>query len=104
MHYESTTVTRRTRILFPIITMINVGLLAPSCASLVVFLMFGNLIRECGVLQSLAETARGPLTNLITLLLGITISFSMKAETLVRPDTLLVMGMTYLLRLIDGME
>lgn len=92
MHYESTTVSRRTRILFPIITTVIVGLVAPSSASLVGFLMFGNLIRECGVLKSLAETAQGPLTNLVTLLLGITISFSMQAEAFVRPDTLLVMG------------
>ena len=54
--------------------------------------MFGNLIRECGVLQSLSETAQTTLTNLITLLLGITISFSMQAESFVRVDTLLVMG------------
>lgn len=92
MHYESTTVSRRTRILFPIITTVIVGLVAPSSASLVGFLMFGNLIRECGVLKSLAETAQGSLTNLITLLLGITISFSMQAEAFVRLDTLLVMG------------
>lgn len=92
MHYESTTASRRTRILFPIITTVIVGLVAPSSASLVGFLMFGNLIRECGVLKSLTETAQGPLTNLVTLLLGITISFSMQAEAFVRPDTLLVMG------------
>lgn len=91
MHYESSEVSQRTRILFPIITTIIVGLIAPSSASLVGFLMFGNLIRECGVLKTLAEAAQGPLTNLITLLLGITISFSMKAEDFVRWDTLLVM-------------
>ena len=54
--------------------------------------MFGNLIRECGVLNSLSETAQSTLTNLITLLLGITISFSMQAEAFVRLDTLLVMA------------
>lgn len=91
MQYESSAVSQRTRILFPIITTIIVGLIAPSSASLVGFLMFGNLIRECGVLKTLAEAAQGPLTNLITLLLGITISFSMKAEDFVRWDTLLVM-------------
>lgn len=92
MNYESKNVSQRTRILFPIITTVIVGLVAPSSASLVGFLMFGNLIRECGVLKNLSETAQGPLTNLITLLLGITISFSMKAEDFVRTDTLLVMG------------
>ena len=92
MDYKPGSVSKRTRILFPIIVTIIVGLIAPSSASLVGCLMFGNLIRECGVLQNLSETAQGPLTNLITLLLGITISFSMKAEDFVRLDTLLVMA------------
>ncbi|HKM35996.1 MAG TPA: sodium ion-translocating decarboxylase subunit beta [Lachnospiraceae bacterium] len=91
MEYRAGSVSRRTRILFPIVVTIIVGFVAPSSASLVGFLMFGNLIRECGVLQNLSETAQGPLTNLITLLLGITISFSMTAEAFVRVDTLLVM-------------
>lgn len=92
MDYKPGSVSKRTRILFPIIVTIIVGLIAPSSASLVGCLMFGNLIRECGVLQNLSETAQEPLTNLITLLLGITISFSMKAEDFVRLDTLLVMA------------
>ncbi len=91
MEYKAGSVSKRTRILFPIVVTIIVGFIAPSSASLVGFLMFGNLIRECGVLQNLSETAQGPLTNLITLLLGITISFSMTAEAFVRVDTLLVM-------------
>lgn len=92
MEYNPGAVSKRTKILFPIVVTIVVGLIAPSSASLVGFLMFGNLIRECGVLQNLSEAAQDPLTNLITLLLGITISFSMKAEDFVRPDTLLVMA------------
>ncbi|MBO5192500.1 MAG: sodium ion-translocating decarboxylase subunit beta [Lachnospiraceae bacterium] len=92
MEYKPGSVSKRTKILFPIVVTIIVGFIAPSSASLVGFLMFGNLIRECGVLQNLSEAAQGPLTNLITLLLGITISFSMSAEAFVRWDTLLVMG------------
>ena len=92
MSYESSSVSQRTRILFPIIVTIIVGLVAPSSASLVGFLMFGNLIRECGVLKTLSDAAQNILTNLITLLLGITISFSMQAESFVRVDTLLVMA------------
>ena len=91
MEYQSSSVSQRTRILFPVLTTIIVGLIAPSSASLVGFLMFGNLIRECGVLKTLSETAQTTLTNLITLLLGITISFSMQAELFVRWDTLLIM-------------
>lgn len=92
MPYTAQNVSRRTRILFPILTTVIAGFLAPSSAALAGFLMFGNLIRECGVLHALSETAQTTLTNLITLLLGITISFSMQAESFVRPDTLFIMG------------
>lgn len=93
MAYEPAKVSGRTRILFPILSTVAVGFLAPSAVSLVGFLMFGNLLRECGVLYSLADTARTTLTNLITLLLGITISSRMQAADFVRTDTLLIMGM-----------
>ena len=91
MHYSPGSVTRRMRIMFPIIVTIVAGLVAPSSVALVGFLMFGNLIRECGVLNSLSETAQKDLANLITLLLGITISFSMKAEQFVTVQTLLIL-------------
>lgn len=84
-------VTRTTRILFPILVTFLVGLVAPASVSLVGFLMFGNLLRECGVLGSLSDAAQTTLSNLITLLLGITISFSMRADAFVRVDTLLIM-------------
>lgn len=91
MHYSAGQVSRRTRILFPIIVSIVAGLVAPASVSLVGFLMFGNLIRECGVLDSLSQTAQHELANLITLLLGITISFSMRADQFVTPETLLIL-------------
>ena len=69
------------------------GLVAPASVSLVGFLMFGNLIRECGVLNRLSETAQNDLANLITLLLGITISFSMRAEHFVTLQTLMIMAL-----------
>lgn len=84
-------VTKTTRILFPIIVTFLVGLISPASVSLVGFLMFGNLLRECGVLGNLSDTAQTSLANLITLLLGITISFSMRADAFVRFDTLLIM-------------
>lgn len=84
-------VTKTTRILFPIIVTFLVGLISPASVSLVGFLMFGNLLRECGVLGNLSDTAQTSLANLITLLLGITISFSMRADAFVRLDTLLIM-------------
>ena len=91
MKYEPASVSKKTRIIFPIAVTLVVGLVAPSSVALVGFLMFGNLIRECGVVNTLSETAQNALANLITLLLGITISFSMQAERFVTVDTLLIM-------------
>ena len=91
MEYSASSVSKRARIAFPIAVTIVVGLVAPSSVALVGFLMFGNLIRECGVLNTMSETAQTTLANLITLLLGITISFSMKADQFVTKDTLLIM-------------
>ena len=91
MRYEPGKVSRATRIAFPIVVTVLVGMIAPSSVALVGFLMFGNLIRECGCLNSLSDTAQNTLSNLITLLLGITISFSMQADVFVTLDTLLIM-------------
>ena len=92
MNYQASSVSNRVRIAFPIVVTFIVGLIAPTSVSLVGFLMFGNLIRECGVLGTMSETAQNTLANLITLFLGITISFSMQAESFVRTDTLLIMA------------
>lgn len=92
MEYTPGTVSKGMRIAFPILTTFLVGLVAPQSVALVGFLMFGNLIRECGVLGTLSDTAQNVLANLITLLLGLTISFSMRAEAFVNVDTLLIMG------------
>lgn len=80
------------KIIFPIAVTFISGILAPMSVSLIGFLMFGNLIKESGVLQKLSDTAGDTMTNLITLLLGITISFSMRAEVFVKKETLLVMA------------
>lgn len=91
MEYNPKNVTKTTKILFPIFVTIIAGLIAPASVSLVGFLMFGNLIRECGVLDSLSKTAQDGLANLITLLLGITIAFSMHYEAFVTLNTLVIM-------------
>ena len=80
MPYRPQGVTRRMRILFPIVVTVIAGLVAPASVALVGFLMFGNLIRECGVLSTLSHTAQNELANLITLLLGITIAFGCPPE------------------------
>ena len=91
MEYNPANVSKVTRILFPIIVTFVVGFVSPQSVSLVGFLMFGNLLRECGVLGTLSDTAQNNLANLITLLLGLTISFSMRAEDFVKVDTLFIM-------------
>lgn len=91
MDYSPSQVSKGVRIAFPIVVTFIVGLIAPSSVALVGFLMFGNLLRECGVLSSLSDTAQNILANLVTLFLGITISFSMQAEAFVKVDTLLIM-------------
>ena len=91
MEYNPKSVNKQLRIAFPIAVTIIVGLISPQSVALVGFLTFGNLLRECGVLGSLRQTAQNEFANIITLLLGITISFSMRAEQFVNPATLMIM-------------
>ena len=93
MPYNPQSVSRPLRILFPIFVTVVAGVAAPASASLVGFLMFGNLIRECGVLDALSRTAQTSLANLITLLLGLTVAVSMRAEDFLRPETLLILAL-----------
>ncbi|MBQ9778107.1 MAG: sodium ion-translocating decarboxylase subunit beta, partial [Clostridia bacterium] len=93
MPYEAKEVSKLTRILFPIVITVIAGLVAPESVSLIGFLMFGNLILECGVLDSLSETAQKVLANLITIFLGITIASQMQAEQFLQPATLLILGL-----------
>ncbi len=93
MPYKQKTVSKTTRILFPIIITIIAGLVSPNSVALVGFLMFGNLIRECGVLNSLSDTAQKVLANLITIFLGITIATQMRYDAFLKPETLLILGL-----------
>ena len=100
MEYKPATVSKRTRILFPIVILMIAALVAPGSAELIFFLMFGNLIRECGVLNSLSETAQNVLANLVTIFLGISIASQMEAEKFLAPETLLILGLGLFLSLI----
>lgn len=91
MPYKAKQVSKTTRILFPIIITIIAGIVSPNSVALVGFLMFGNLIRECGVLDSLSETAQKVLANLITIFLGITVASQMQYESFLKFDTLLIL-------------
>ena len=79
MSYEKGSVSQLTKILFPIVVTIIAGMVAPASVALVGFLMFGNLLRECGVLNALSETAQNVLANLITIVLGLTVAGQMTA-------------------------
>jgi len=87
------TVSQRTKILFPIITVLVVGLLAPKATPLIGCLMFGNLLRECGAVESLSQTAQNELANIVTILLGITVGGMMAGTEFLRPETILVFAL-----------
>ncbi len=93
MPYEAKSVSKTVRILFPIVVTVIAGLVAPRSVSLVGFFMFGNLLRECGVLNSLSETAQNVLANLITIFLGITIATKMQADAFLSFGTLMVIAL-----------
>jgi oxaloacetate decarboxylase beta subunit len=101
MSYTEKKVSRTTKILFPIIISIVACIFAPSAGALIGFLMFGNLIRECGVLDSISETAQKVLANLITIFLGITIAFNMHASQFLALETLLIMGLGLVAFIVD---
>ena len=101
MPYEQKEVSKTTRILFPIVITVVAGLVAPASVALVGFLMFGNLIRECGVMNSISETAQNALANLITIFLGITIALKMQADQFLQFETLLIMGLGLVAFIVD---
>ena len=93
MEAQAKTTSKTSLILFPIIVTIIAGIVAPSAIALIGFLMFGNLIRECGVLNKLSLAAQNELASLVTILLGISIASTMTAERFVRLDTLMIIGL-----------
>jgi oxaloacetate decarboxylase beta subunit len=101
MPYEPKSVSKLTKILFPIIITAVAGIFAAESVYLVGFLMFGNLIRECGVLDSLSETAQKVLANLITIFLGITIASRMHYSEFLNANTLLILGLGLVAFIVD---
>ena len=101
MPYEQKSVSKLTRVMFPIIITIVASAIIPQATALIGFLMFGNLIRECGVLNSLSDTAQNVLANLITIFLGITIALKMQADQFLQVETLLIMGLGLVAFIVD---
>ncbi len=81
---------QKVKILFPIMTILVVGLICPMATPLIGCLMFGNLLRECGVTKGLSASAQNELANIVTILLGITVGGMMSGTEFLKPETLLV--------------
>jgi len=88
---KSLKVNKTARIIFPILVTIIASLIAPSAAALIGFLMFGNLLRECGVLNSISKTVQTELANIVTILLGLSIGSTMTADKFLQPRTLYIL-------------
>ncbi len=93
MEYKEIKISKTVKILFPILVTIIAGIIAPISVTLIGLLMFGNLIREAGVLERLSKSAQNELANLVTLLLGITIGSTMQAEAFISWDTAMILGL-----------
>ena len=93
MEYKPATVSKKAKIIFPIVVTFIAGLVAPMSVSLVGFLMFGNLLRECGVLNNLSDTAQNALCNIVTIMLGTTVGATANGEIFLRVQTLAIIAM-----------
>jgi oxaloacetate decarboxylase beta subunit len=101
MPYSQREVSKTTRVLFPIVVTILVSLLAPVASPLIATLMFGNLMRESGVVERLSRAAQNEIANVTTIFLGLTIGATMTGEGFIRLDTLLILGMGLLAFVLD---
>ncbi|MBI2525883.1 MAG: sodium ion-translocating decarboxylase subunit beta [Candidatus Rokubacteria bacterium] len=93
MPARARTVSRRARVVFPIATILVVGLVAPKATPLIGTLMFGNLLREAGVLERLSQAAQNEMANIVTILLGLTVGGMMAARDFLRPETIMIYAM-----------
>nr|WP_248629803.1 sodium ion-translocating decarboxylase subunit beta [Enterococcus cecorum] len=102
MHYQAKNVSQTAKIIFPIVICVIAGIIAPVSLPLVGFLMFGNLLRECGVLDRLSLSAQNELVNLVSILLGIAVSVKMQYSEFLRWDTLMVIALGLVAFIMDS--
>lgn len=93
MEYTDRKVSKRAKILFPIVVTLFAGFVAPASVALIGFLMFGNLLRESGVVDRLAKGAQNELANIVTILLGLAISVTLDGERFLQTSTMMILGM-----------
>ncbi len=101
MPYTQRDISRTTRVLFPIVVTIIVSLIAPMASPLIATLMFGNLLRESGVVQRLSDAAQNEIANVTTIFLGLAIGSTMTGTAFLRLDTLLILGIGLLAFVLD---
>ena len=90
MPYSYRPVSRRTKILFPIVTAIVISVLVPKASPLIAIMMFGNLLKESGVVERLANTAQNELMNIVIILLGLAVGATMPAAVFLKPETIAI--------------
>ena len=88
MEYSSKNISKKTKIIFPITTIIIVSILVPDASPLISIMMFGNLLRESGVVDRLAKTAQNELMNVVIILLGLSVGATMPAKVFLRVETI----------------
>lgn len=93
MAYSSRKISRRTRIIFPIIITVMVGSLVPFATPLIGMLMLGNLMRESGAVERLTQASSNEIANMVTLFLGLAIGSTMGGEAFLKSETLFILGL-----------
>ena len=96
MRIEKQSVSKTTKIFFPVVVTIATSLIAPKGTPLIGMLMLGNLMRECGVVERLKHTSENELANIVTLLLGLSIGATMEAEKFLQQQTLIVLVLGFI--------
>ena len=105
MEYSSNKISKKTKIIFPIITIIIVSILVPDASPLISIMMFGNLLRESGVVDRLAKTAQNELMNIVIILLGLSVGATMPAKVFLKVETIsiFILGLvSFILATISG--
>jgi oxaloacetate decarboxylase beta subunit len=103
MPYTEKPVSKTVKILFPILVTIIISLLSPKASPLIATLMFGNLMRESGVVERLSKSAQNEIANVTTIFLGLTVGSTMSGNNFIQPETLLILGMGLLAFVLDTM-
>ena len=101
MPYTEKPVSKTVKILFPILVTVIISLLSPKASPLIATLMFGNLMRESGVVEALSKTAQNEIANITTIFLGLTVGSTMAGENFIQSDTILILAMGLLAFVLD---